>query len=56
MTKACHHLFQENKNPSDSEIEQAFKLRIQKDYPQNMKELIDSNGWDDLWRAAYSIV
>ena len=56
MTKACHKLFQENKNPSDSEIEQAFKLQIQNDYPQKMQELVNSNGWDNLWNAAYSVV
>ncbi|CAG8756601.1 5175_t:CDS:2, partial [Funneliformis caledonium] len=55
MTKACHKLFQENKNPSDSEIEQAFKLQIQNDYSQKMQELVNSNGWDDLWNAAYSV-
>ena len=56
MTKACNKLFQENKNPLDSEIEQAFKSCIQKDYPQKMQELINSSRWDDLWSAAYSIV
>ncbi|CAG8757935.1 10460_t:CDS:2, partial [Funneliformis caledonium] len=56
MTKAYHKLFQENKNPSDSEIEQAFKLQIHNDYLQKMQELINSNGWDDLWNAAYSVL
>lgn len=56
MTKACHQLFQENKNPSDSEIEEAFKSQIQKDCPKKMQELINSNGWENLWNAAYSIV
>ncbi|CAB4381520.1 unnamed protein product [Rhizophagus irregularis] len=55
MTKACHQLFQENKNPSDSEIEEAFKSQIQKDCPKKMQELINSNGWENLWNAAYSI-
>ncbi|CAB4385770.1 unnamed protein product [Rhizophagus irregularis] len=56
MTKACHQLFQENKNPSDSEIEEAFKSQIQKDCPKKMQELINSNGWENLWNAAYSII
>ncbi|PKY55434.1 hypothetical protein RhiirA4_474888 [Rhizophagus irregularis] len=55
MTKACHQLFQENKNPSDSKIEEAFKSQIQKDCPKKMQELINSNGCENLWNAAYSI-
>ena len=56
MTKACHKLFQENKNPLDSEIEQAFKSQIQNDYSQKMQELINLNEWDDLWNSVYSIM
>ncbi|CAB4429252.1 unnamed protein product [Rhizophagus irregularis] len=56
MTKACHQLFQENKNPSDSKIEEAFKSQIQKDCPKKMQELINSNGCENLWNAAYSIM
>jgi len=56
MTKACHLLFQTNKNPSDAEIERAFKLQIQADHPEKMKELSNSNGWSNLWDASYSIV
>lgn len=56
MTKACQQLFQLNKNPSDEEIEQAFRSQIQLKYPRKMKELDDSNEWNNLWNAAYSIV
>lgn len=56
MTKACQQLFQVNKNPSDTEIEQAFRLQVQNDYPQKIQELIDSDGWTDMWNAGYSIV
>ncbi|CAG8746390.1 6604_t:CDS:2, partial [Funneliformis caledonium] len=34
MTKACHQLFQVNKNPSDTEVEQAFRSQIQADLSQ----------------------
>ena len=56
MTKACHQLFQTNKNPSDAEVEQAFKLQIQADFPQKMQELINLNEWTNLWKAGHSIV
>ena len=36
MTKACYQLFQENKNPSDMDIEQAFKQQVQNNYSQKM--------------------
>ena len=56
MTKACHQLFQVNKNPSDPDIEQAFKSQIQTDCPQKMQKLIISNEWINLWSASHSIV
>ncbi|CAI2198304.1 18755_t:CDS:2, partial [Funneliformis geosporum] len=49
MTKACHQLFQVNKNPSDADIEQAFKLQVQMNCSQKMQELIISNEWVNLW-------
>ena len=51
MTDACHKLFQINKNPSDEEIEQAFKLQVQTDYPKKMLELDNSDEWSNLWKA-----
>ncbi|PKB93720.1 hypothetical protein RhiirA5_440508, partial [Rhizophagus irregularis] len=56
MTKACHKLFQTNKNPSDAEIEHVFKLQIQTDHPEKMRELSSLNGWSKLWDASYSII
>lgn len=56
MTKACYKLFQENKNPSDADIEQAFKLQIQTNYLQKMQELVNLDGWDNFWNARHSIV
>ena len=56
MTKACYQLFQENKNPSDADIEQAFKLQVQTNYSQKMQELISLDGWDNFWKAGHSIV
>lgn len=56
MTTACHKLFQVNKNPSDTEVEQAFKLQVQADFPQKMQELVNSNEWNNLWKAMHSIV
>ncbi|PKB93126.1 hypothetical protein RhiirA5_387384, partial [Rhizophagus irregularis] len=56
MTEACHKLFQTNKNPSDAEIERVFKLQIQTDHPEKMRELSSLNGWSKLWDASYSIV
>ena len=56
MTKACQQLFQVNKNPSDTEIEQAFRLQVQNDYPKKIQELNDSDGWADMWNTGYSIV
>ncbi|RGB21620.1 hypothetical protein C1646_777627 [Rhizophagus diaphanus] len=53
MTTACHKLFQVNKNPSDTEVEQAFKLQIQADFPQKIQELVNLNEWNnlrDLWK------
>ncbi|GBC32054.1 uncharacterized protein OCT59_012823 [Rhizophagus irregularis] len=55
MTEACHQLFQENKNPSDADIERAFKSKIQTDYPKKLQEIVDSSGWDNFWNAGYSI-
>ena len=55
MTKACYKLSQNNKNPLDSEIEQAFKSQIQNDYSQKMQELDHSNGWDDLRNSTYIV-
>lgn len=56
MTKACYQLFQENKNPSDTDIEQAFKLQVQTNYSQKMQELASLDGWDNFWNAGHSIV
>jgi len=56
MTKACYKVFQENKNPSDADIEQAFKLQVQTNYPQKMQELVNLDGWDNFWNAGHSIV
>ncbi|POG61777.1 hypothetical protein GLOIN_2v1786141 [Rhizophagus irregularis DAOM 181602=DAOM 197198] len=56
MTTACHKLFQVNKNPSDTEVEQAFKLQVQADFPQKMQELVNSNEWNNLWKAMHSIM
>jgi hypothetical protein len=56
MIEACHKLFQINKNPSDEEIEQAFKLQVQVNNPKKMQELISLDGWPNLWKASYSIV
>ena len=56
MTKACYKLFQKNKNPSDTDIEQAFKMQIQDNYSQKMQELINLDGWDKFWNAGHSIV
>ena len=56
MTEACQQLFQVNKNPSDEEIEKAFKSQVQVSHPNKMQELANSNGWDDLWSSGYSIV
>ncbi|EXX66899.1 hypothetical protein RirG_119380 [Rhizophagus irregularis DAOM 197198w] len=56
MTTACHKLFQVNKNPSDTEVEQAFKLQVQADFPQKMQELVNSNEWNNLWKAMHSIL
>ena len=56
MTQACYQLFQENKNPSDMDIEQAFKLQIQTNYAQKMQELTNLDGWDNFWNTGYSIV
>ncbi|PKC55051.1 hypothetical protein RhiirA1_403173 [Rhizophagus irregularis] len=47
MTKACHKLFQTNKNPSDAEIEHVFKLQIQTDHPEKMRELSSLNGCEE---------
>ncbi|CAB4437001.1 unnamed protein product [Rhizophagus irregularis] len=43
MTKACHRLFQVNKTPLDTDLEQAFKSQIQAHYPNKIRELDDSN-------------
>ncbi|CAB4422844.1 unnamed protein product [Rhizophagus irregularis] len=56
ITEAYHKLFQTNKNLSDAEIEHVFKLQIQTDHPEKMRELSSSNGWSKLWDASYSIV
>ncbi|PKY57430.1 hypothetical protein RhiirA4_481006 [Rhizophagus irregularis] len=48
MITACHKLFQVNKNPSDTEVEQAFKLQVQADFPQKIQELVNSNEWNNL--------
>ena len=56
MTTACHKLFQVSKNPSDTEVEQAFKLQVQADFPQKIQELVNSNEWNNLWKAMHSIV
>ncbi|CAI2196311.1 3308_t:CDS:2, partial [Funneliformis geosporum] len=56
MTKACHQLFQVNKNPSDADIEQAFKLQVQMNCSQKMQELIISNEWVNLWSTSHSII
>ncbi|CAB4475335.1 unnamed protein product [Rhizophagus irregularis] len=42
MTKACHRLFQVNKTPLDTDLEQAFKSQIQAHYPNKIRELDDS--------------
>ncbi|CAB4438554.1 unnamed protein product [Rhizophagus irregularis] len=55
MITACHKLFQVNKNPSDTEVEQAFKLQVQADFPQKIQELVNSNEWNNLWKAMHSI-
>ncbi|CAG8620509.1 3748_t:CDS:2 [Funneliformis caledonium] len=39
--EACHQLFQVNKNPSDTEVEQAFRSQIQADLPQKIQELVN---------------
>jgi hypothetical protein len=56
MTNACYQLFQVNKNPTDGEIEQAFKSQVQTNYSQKMQELVDLDGWNHFWNAGYSIV
>ncbi|CAB4438480.1 unnamed protein product [Rhizophagus irregularis] len=56
MITACHKLFQVNKNPSDTEVEQAFKLQVQADFPQKIQELVNSNEWNNLWKAMHSIM
>ncbi|CAG8710662.1 13443_t:CDS:1, partial [Funneliformis mosseae] len=48
MTKACQQLFQVNKNSSDTEIEQAFRLQVENDYPYKIQELINSDRWADM--------
>ncbi|CAI2187768.1 18565_t:CDS:2 [Funneliformis geosporum] len=55
MTKACYQLFQKNKNPSDMDIEQAFKQQVQTNYSQKMQELANLDGWNNFWNAGYSI-
>ncbi|CAB4394701.1 unnamed protein product [Rhizophagus irregularis] len=56
MITACHKLFQVNKNPSDTKVEQAFKLQVQVDFSQKMQELVNSNEWNNLWKAMHSIM
>ncbi|CAB5383590.1 unnamed protein product [Rhizophagus irregularis] len=51
MTKACHRLFQVNKTPLDTDLEQAFKSQIQAHYPNKIWELDDSSEWIKLWNA-----
>ncbi|CAB5148658.1 unnamed protein product [Rhizophagus irregularis] len=56
MTKACYRLFQVNKTPLDTDLEQAFKSQIQAHYPNKIRELDDSSEWIKLWNAVHSIV
>ncbi|PKB94948.1 hypothetical protein RhiirA5_437704 [Rhizophagus irregularis] len=57
MTKACYRLFQVNKIPLDTDLEQAFKFQIQVHYPNKIRELADnSSEWIKLWNAIHSIV
>ncbi|GBB84049.1 hypothetical protein RclHR1_10690012 [Rhizophagus clarus] len=56
ITKSCYKLFQENKNHSDIEVEQAFKLQVQTDFSQKMQELINLDGWDKFWNAGHFII
>ncbi|CAB4441358.1 unnamed protein product [Rhizophagus irregularis] len=56
MTKACHRLFQVNKTPLDTDLEQAFKSQIQAYYSNKIRELDDSSEWIKLWNAIHSIV
>ncbi|CAB4436214.1 unnamed protein product [Rhizophagus irregularis] len=56
MTKACHQLFQVNKIPLDTDLEQAFKSQIQAHYPKKIQELDDSSEWIKLWNAVHSIM
>ncbi|CAG8727079.1 1994_t:CDS:2 [Funneliformis caledonium] len=46
--ESYQQLFQVNKNPSDTEIEQAFRLQVKNDYPHKIQELIDSDEWADM--------
>ncbi|CAB4493789.1 unnamed protein product [Rhizophagus irregularis] len=56
MTKACHRLFQVNKTPLDTDLEQAFKSQIQAHYPNKIRELDDSSEWIKLWNAVHLIM
>ncbi|CAB4495614.1 unnamed protein product [Rhizophagus irregularis] len=40
----------------NAEIEHVFKLQIQTDHPEKMRELSSLNGWSKLWDASYSII